>query len=254
VNATPPPSARATTTPATPTARAGPPTTWAARPATAPARPTPPAPPAAPPEPTPNRRLGTAHEQVDQCASCHARRTRLVEDAAPAPPPRQLPARHPARRALLCRRPAEGRSLRIRLLPPEPHVPGRRGLQRLPRTPRRQAPRQRQRPVHQCHNASASPRFKGLQAKDYDSPAHHFHSPGQAGSQCVDCHMPSTNYMVVHGRRDHAIRIPQPALSAGWAAPTPAAAATPTAPPTGPPPPSRSTTARARPPGTTATS
>lgn len=64
-----------------------------------------------------------------------------------------------------------------------------------------------------------APASRASQAKDYDNPAHHFHSPGQAGSQCVDCHMPSTNYMVVHGRRDHAIRIPQPALSARLGSP-----------------------------------
>jgi predicted CXXCH cytochrome family protein len=68
-----------------------------------------------------------------------------------------------------------------------------------------------------CHNpAPDRGRFPGLQAKDYDAPAHHFH---RAGSQCVDCHMPSRNYMVVHPRRDHAIRVPRPDLSSRTGAP-----------------------------------
>jgi predicted CXXCH cytochrome family protein len=47
----------------------------------------------------------------------------------------------------------------------------------------------------------------------YDSVAHHFHQPGSAGAQCVNCHMPSTTYMDVHSRRDHSLRIPRPDLS-----------------------------------------
>ncbi|GAB1462026.1 hypothetical protein MASR2M50_38010 [Thauera sp.] len=71
-----------------------------------------------------------------------------------------------------------------------------------------------------CHNpAPDRGRFPGLQAQDYDAPAHHFHGGGGAGSQCVDCHMPSCNYMVVHPRRDHAIRVPRPDLSARTGAP-----------------------------------
>ncbi len=180
------------------------------------------------PQPTPNRLLGRAHEQVDQCASCHARRTRLVEDARPGTPflDNYLPDK--LRPGLYF---ADGQQQdevfeygsyrQSRMYQAgvacsdchEPHGGKLRASGNALCT--------------QCHNASASPaasqstnpRFKGLQAKDYDNPAHHFHAPGQAGSQCVDCHMPSTNYMVVHGRRDHAIRIPQPALSARCGSP-----------------------------------
>ena len=171
---------------------------------------------------TPNRRLGTAHEQVDQCASCHARRTRLVEDAAPGAPllDNYLPDTLRAELYFADGQQKDevfeyGSYRQSRMYQAgvacsdchEPHGGKLRASGNALCT--------------QCHNASASanPRFKGLQAKDYDSPAHHFHSSGQAGSQCVDCHMPSTNYMVVHGRRDHAIRIPQPALSARLGSP-----------------------------------
>lgn len=69
-----------------------------------------------------------------------------------------------------------------------------------------------------CHNegspaARASIDTSGLQRKNYDSAAHHFHQPGQPGSQCVDCHAPSRVYMQVDARRDHSFRIPRPDLS-----------------------------------------
>jgi predicted CXXCH cytochrome family protein len=69
-----------------------------------------------------------------------------------------------------------------------------------------------------CHNASTPAAgshidSSGLQRKDYDAPAHHFHKPGQPGSQCVDCHAPARTYMVVDPRRDHSFRIPRPDLS-----------------------------------------
>ena len=47
----------------------------------------------------------------------------------------------------------------------------------------------------------------------FDSPAHHFHTAGAPGSQCVDCHAPEATYMVVDPRRDHSFRIPRPDLS-----------------------------------------
>lgn len=50
-------------------------------------------------------------------------------------------------------------------------------------------------------------------ARKYDSARHHFHQAGSAGSQCVECHMPTRTYMVVDARRDHSIRIPRPDLS-----------------------------------------
>jgi tetratricopeptide (TPR) repeat protein len=47
----------------------------------------------------------------------------------------------------------------------------------------------------------------------YDSPRHHFHKLGVAGSRCVECHMPTRTYMVLDARRDHSIRIPRPDLT-----------------------------------------
>jgi len=55
----------------------------------------------------------------------------------------------------------------------------------------------------QCHTPSI-----------YDTPKHHFHTDSnKPGTQCVECHFPKSNYMVVDPRRDHSIRIPSPALT-----------------------------------------
>jgi tetratricopeptide (TPR) repeat protein len=47
----------------------------------------------------------------------------------------------------------------------------------------------------------------------FDSPDHHHHENGTQGASCVECHMPSKNYMVVDGRRDHSFRVPRPDLT-----------------------------------------
>ncbi|MGH8485684.1 MAG: cytochrome c3 family protein, partial [Pseudomonas sp.] len=72
----------------------------------------------------------------------------------------------------------------------------------------------------QCHNSQPPvARFPSLQAKDYDSQAHHHHQPGTPGAQCVNCHMPTKTYMVVDPRRDHSLRIPRPDLASKDASP-----------------------------------
>jgi predicted CXXCH cytochrome family protein len=47
----------------------------------------------------------------------------------------------------------------------------------------------------------------------FDTPKHHFHKSGTQATQCVSCHMPSKNYMVIDPRRDHSFRVPRPDLS-----------------------------------------
>ncbi len=51
-------------------------------------------------------------------------------------------------------------------------------------------------------------------ATKYDDPSHHHHRTGTVEANCVSCHMPTRNYMVVHARLDHSIRVPRPDLSA----------------------------------------
>jgi predicted CXXCH cytochrome family protein len=53
-----------------------------------------------------------------------------------------------------------------------------------------------------CHDAAA-----------FDDPKHHFHKADAAGAQCVACHMPTTNYMIIDPRRDHGLRVPRPDLA-----------------------------------------
>ncbi len=72
-----------------------------------------------------------------------------------------------------------------------------------------------------CHNPhSLKTKFEGnplcLQCHEpgkYDTPLHHHHPSGSIGAQCVECHMPSTNYMVIDARRDHSLRNPRPDLT-----------------------------------------
>jgi len=54
----------------------------------------------------------------------------------------------------------------------------------------------------QCHSESR-----------YDTSKHHLHARDNAGSLCVNCHMPDKKYMVIDARRDHSLRIPRPDLS-----------------------------------------
>ena len=55
----------------------------------------------------------------------------------------------------------------------------------------------------QCHAAAR-----------FDTPAHTHHAAGSAGAACAACHMPTTTYMVVDPRHDHSMRIPRPDVSA----------------------------------------
>ncbi len=53
-----------------------------------------------------------------------------------------------------------------------------------------------------CHNAT-----------EFDAPKHHQHKVNSKGAQCISCHMPTQNYMVIHAREDHSLRVPRPDLS-----------------------------------------
>jgi len=51
------------------------------------------------------------------------------------------------------------------------------------------------------------------QENTYNSESHHFHKLETEASQCVSCHMPAKNYMVIDSRRDHSFRVPRPDLT-----------------------------------------
>ena len=72
-----------------------------------------------------------------------------------------------------------------------------------------------------CHDAhSATVRASGAVSNvcstchlpsRFDSESHHRHAKDDV--ECVDCHMPSRNFMVVDGRRDHGFKVPRPDLT-----------------------------------------
>jgi Flp pilus assembly protein TadD len=47
----------------------------------------------------------------------------------------------------------------------------------------------------------------------YDTPNHHFHTMNTEGAECVSCHMTGRVYMGNDYRRDHSFRVPRPDLS-----------------------------------------
>jgi tetratricopeptide (TPR) repeat protein len=53
----------------------------------------------------------------------------------------------------------------------------------------------------------------------YAAKAHHFHPEDSPSASCIACHMPTTNYMVVHARHDHSMRVPRPDLSVALGTP-----------------------------------
>ena len=106
--------------------------------------------------------------------------------------------------ALFPGRPDSRRGVRVRLVPAEPDAPGRRQLQRLPRAAQPQAARRWRCRVHDLP--------PGGEIRDHRNIT--ITKPESAGSQCLECHMPGRNYMVVDHRRDHSLRVPRPDLAA----------------------------------------
>lgn len=74
---------------------------------------------------------------------------------------------------------------------------------------------------NRCHQSEAVRPFENLKIGNYDSPEHHFHKNGSEGAMCVNCHMPSRNYMVVDPRRDHSFIIPRPEATIAYGTPNP---------------------------------
>lgn len=160
-------------------------------------------------------RLGArAQDELDSCAPCHSRRSRV--SAEPIPGAAFLDQYRPqALRAGLYFADGQiedevfvyGSFLQSRM-----HQQGVRCTdchdphsQRLHASDNRLCTR--------CHGeAPPRDRFETLRAKDYDSPEHHHHPPGE-GARCVACHMPARTYMQVDDRRDHSFRVPRPDLS-----------------------------------------
>jgi len=52
------------------------------------------------------------------------------------------------------------------------------------------------------------------QPATYDTTRHTHHADGTPGAACASCHMPTATYMIVDPRHDHSMRIPRPDVSA----------------------------------------
>ncbi|MFZ9037020.1 MAG: tetratricopeptide repeat protein [Gammaproteobacteria bacterium] len=150
------------------------------------------------------RRDSLAHAAViNVCAACHARRSTITETVTPGAP---LADSH--RLALLT--------------PPQYHPDGQIRDEVYVWGSFLQS-RMHQQGVtcmdcHEPHTAELRVQGNALcsrchEAGKFDSAQHHFHEPGSPGAQCVNCHMPTQNYMVIDARRDHSIRLPRPDLS-----------------------------------------
>ena len=152
--------------------------------------------------------LHTQAEQLDQCGACHARRVRLREDASHE-------HIHDSWRPELLQ---EGLYFVDGQFKDEVFEIGSflqskmaaRGITcshcHDPHTARLRA--QGNALCTQCHDRQI-----------FDGPQHHFHAAGTDGARCVNCHMPTRTYMVVHERRDHRIAVPRPDLSAALGTP-----------------------------------
>lgn len=150
-----------------------------------------------------------SHREVETCAVCHSRRSIIAKDTAPTG---QLMDTHDPTLLVEGRYHADGQQL------DEVYIYASFLQSRMyakgvtcsdchdPHTGQTRA--QGNALCESCHTPAV-----------YDTAAHHMHKEGSAGSQCVACHMPSKNYMVINARPDHSIRVPRPDLTVQYGVP-----------------------------------
>ena len=145
----------------------------------------------------------TSHVEVETCARCHARRGALTDDYVPGRP---IMDTH-----------------RVALLDEELYYPDGQILGEVYEYGSFLQSKMHAGGVtcHDCHD----PHSAGLVASGnavcarchlpgrFDTPSHHHHAAGSAGSRCVTCHMPTKQFMGIDARHDHSIRIPRPDLT-----------------------------------------
>lgn len=165
-------------------------------------------------------KASTAEQQIEACASCHSRRTNLSTSFKPGQPlqdnflPSHLrPELYYPDGQILDEVYVYGSFLQSRMYEAgvrcsDCHNPHTTKLKYSGN-----------KVCTQCHNSKGNSRFKTLLKKDYNNSKHHFHKAGSEGAQCVECHAPERNYMIVDPRRDHSFRIPRPDLSVKYDTP-----------------------------------
>jgi predicted CXXCH cytochrome family protein len=151
----------------------------------------------------------SSHREVETCAVCHSRRSIIAENTAPTG--RLMDTHDPV---LLAegRYHADGQQLDevyvyASFLQSKMYAKGVTCSDcHDPHTAKTRA--QGNALCESCHTAAV-----------YDTAQHHMHKEGSTGSQCVACHMPSKNYMVINARPDHSIRVPRPDLTVQYGVP-----------------------------------
>jgi predicted CXXCH cytochrome family protein len=150
-----------------------------------------------------------SHREVETCAVCHSRRNIIAKDSAPTG---RLMDTHDPVLLVAGRYHADGQQL------DEVYVYASFLQSRM------YAKGVTCSDCHDPHTAKLRAQGNALceschSPKVYDTTAHHMHQGGTAGSQCVACHMPAKNYMVINARPDHSIRVPRPDLTVKFGVP-----------------------------------
>ena len=155
--------------------------------------------------------------EVETCGRCHARRAPVGGDApAGAASGAGVSRESPGEPALPCRWPDPRRGLRVRLVPPEPHVPRRRDLLELPRSAQRAPPCR-----GQCGVRAVSPHRQVRRAPASRSTRR---APRALGASPATC--PSATTWWSTAGAITASACPAPISPGSWAPPTPAPIAT----------------------------
>jgi len=151
----------------------------------------------------------TSRAEVEMCARCHARRSVLAEHYTPGRP---LTDTH--RPALLTEQEyfADGQ-IRDEVYEYASFRQSRMFHRGVTCTD-----------CHDPHRATIAPPVDNVCARchppeRFAAESHTHHKTGSPGASCVNCHMPTRDYMVVHARHDHSIRIPRPDVSVALGTP-----------------------------------
>ena len=150
-----------------------------------------------------------SHREVETCAVCHSRRNIIAKDSAPTG---RLMDTHDPVLLVAGRYHADGQQL------DEVYVYASFLQSRM------YAKGVTCSDCHDPHTSKVRAQGNALceschSPKVYDTTAHHMHQAGSAGTQCVACHMPAKNYMVINARPDHSIRVPRPDLTVKFGVP-----------------------------------
>ena len=151
----------------------------------------------------------TQHEQVNLCAPCHARRTKLTENLEPG---KYFDDQYMIQTLSTAFYHADGQ------IDDEDYVFGSFMQSMM------YANKVKCSDCHDMHSMKLKFDGNTLCAQchvktTYDTKKHHFHKENTDASQCINCHMTGKNYMGNDFRRDHSFRVPRPDQSAKYDTP-----------------------------------